>query len=388
MTPLCRVLHVMPSVSRSFGGPTEALVGFIAAARTQRVECAVLAPACSSHDEEWLRARLPGVPLNLFRSLGSGGFLVSPGVLTWLWRHGAAFDVVHVHGLFNTVSSVASRIGAARGWATIIRPFGTLSRYTFEHRRALAKRLYFRNVDEPGLKRARAIHFTTAAEATEALRFSPMLAERSFVVPPPWSAQDSVKRDPATYRTRSVLFMSRLHPKKNIEALIDSWMLVVQANPGAILTIAGAGAAAYVDSLKARAAVLGGSVRFVGFVEGVPKQRLLADTDVFVLPSHHENFGVAVLEALGAGLPVLVSAEVQLSGFICDHELGRVVDSEPTALASAIRTALSDDVLATRCRKLGPVIVAEQFSLATVGVQLSEMYQAARGAAAPDAAII
>ena len=97
------------------------------------------------------------------------------------------------------------------------RPFGTLSRYTFS-RRSTFKQLYFALLDRPALRRVEAIHFTTEAERTEADR-------------------------------PTVLFMSRLHPKKNVRGLLHAWTRVVEQRPDAQLWVAGDGDEAYVHGL-------------------------------------------------------------------------------------------------------------------------------------------
>ena len=96
---------------------------------------------------------------------------------------------------------------------------------------------------------------------------------------------------------------------------------------------------------------------------------------MFVLPSQHENFGIAVLEALAFGLPVVLTKEVQLSGFVAEHSLGVIAGEPAEALASAIAEALADDVLTARCREHGPSLVGRYFSLVTVGQQLLDMYR-------------
>jgi glycosyltransferase involved in cell wall biosynthesis len=86
------------------------------------------------------------------------------------------------------------------------------------------------------------------------------------------------------------------------------------------------------------------SVSFLGFVSGAEKERVLREAWAFALPSHQENFGVAVLEAVAAGLPVVISGAVQLRAFVEDHDLGVVVDrSDPSAIAEGLQAVLADE---------------------------------------------
>ncbi|WP_251963100.1 glycosyltransferase [Salinibacter ruber] len=370
------VLHVMPNVSRAFGGPTESLIGYARAARPQGIDVHVAAPSVSEDDEAWLREQLPEASFHFFASAGQHAYVVAPGLWRWLWRQVDRFDVLHVHGLFNPVSSLSAHIGIARGVPTVMRPFGTLSRYTFSRRSAL-KRLYFALLDRPALRRAAAVHFTTEAERDEADRLSIDLDGRSAVVPPPWRGE-TVTPDLSEKASRpTALFLGRLHPVKNVSGLLDAWHLVVDKQPDSRLWIAGDGAQEHVDALQAQVDRLDlrESVSFLGFVSGKEKQRVLRQAWAFVMPSHLESFGVAVLEAVAAGLPVVISGEVQLRSFIQEKELGRIVDRrDPSALAKGLREMLSDEAARRRVAEEGPLAVRDSFSIERVGEQLRAMY--------------
>lgn len=378
-----RVLHVMPSLARSYGGPTYSLAGYLHAARSAGVESEVAAPEFTSGEAAWLSGQLPGLPVHLFPGRGSGAFVSAPMLWRWLGRVGDGYDVVHVHGLLNPVSSLSARISLRGGRPLVVRPFGMLSRYTFTHRRALLKRAFFRLLDGPTLTRAGGVHFTTPMEREEAAWHGVSFGSRARVVPPPWMggvegrAPERSGDSPPT-----ALFLSRLDPKKNLEGLLAAWPEVVRTAPGARLVVAGDGEAGYVSALHRRVEALGlsRSVSFAGFVAGEEKARLLASADVFVLPSFHENFGVAVLEAMAAGLPAVVTPEVQLASFLREHRLGAVSGREPRELASAILGLLEDRALREECRARGPALVAEHFSPETIGRRLLEMYRAALSA--------
>jgi glycosyltransferase involved in cell wall biosynthesis len=193
---------------------------------------------------------------------------------------------------------------------------------------------------------------------------------------PPRRRPDSIGEDSAR-----VLFLGRIDPIKNLECLLDAWTLVRQKMPTAVLEIAGEGEPSYVRALHERAARLGvaGSVAFRGFVTGEKKEKLLSQATIVVLPSLHENFGVAVLEALEAGAPVLVSPEVQLAEFVRSENAGRVVESTPEALAEVILEMIGTEGAELRAyaRERGPEIVARNFSPQAIGELLSTMYRAA-----------
>ena len=369
------VLHVSPDISRAYGGPTYSLAAYSLAARSAGVSIAIAAPAPPDSDRAWISSMLPGATIESFPVHGRGAFLHSPRLLAWLRANGDSFDAVHVHGLFNPVSSLATRTCVRRGWPVIVRPFGTLSRYTIAHRRGRLKRAYLKYLDAPNLRLVSALHFTTPVEREESMWHEIGWADRSFVVPPAWVHAEVGPHPERAVGTHEVVFISRLHPVKNVDLLLEAWTLVARWWPDARLTIAGDGEASYVRKLREKAARFAGQVRFVGHVSTSAKTELLATAAVFVLPSLHENFGIAVLEALAAGVPVVVTPEVQLSSFVREHSLGVVADRSPHAIAEAIVAAINDRSLREHCRANGPALVGRCFSPAVIGNQLSEMYR-------------
>ncbi len=370
-----KVLHIAPSIARAYGGPTYSLAGFATAAIGEGASLTIAAPAPTAGDK-WLAGKVPEAEVYAFRTYGKGAFLASGELQDWLRRSGSGFDVVHIHGLLNPVSSLAARTCVRRGWPVVIRPFGTLSRYSYEHRRVALKQLYRWFLDRPNLERVSAVHFTTAGERDESAWQNIDWGARAFIVPPPWLESPSRNGSQRSIaETPMVLFLSRLHPVKCAELLLEAWPEIQRRCPTARLVIAGGGEPVYSQALRARAEHLGVSVTFTGFVEGDEKRTLLLGASLFVLPSLHENFGIAVLEALAAGLPVVISSEVQLSSFVREHSLGVITDRSASALAASVVGALEDRVLRERCRKQGPALVARYFSPHTVGSQLLDMYR-------------
>jgi glycosyltransferase involved in cell wall biosynthesis len=382
------VLHVVPDISRAFGGPTQALLGYLAASLTAGIDAAVAAPQPPAEDLAWFRGQAGDTSVHAFPAWGRGPARLSPALLSYLGTELRSVDVVHVHGLFNAISTLAARRCRRARVPYIIRPFGTLSRYTFEHRRTILKLAYFSILDAPAIRAAGALHFTTVEERDEARRLAAVRAVPASVVPPPWlsdaGSAANVGRRVARVREDSgpetVLFLSRLHRKKGLETLIDAWPAVRIERPTARLIIAGSGHADYERELRARVLRDGndGSVHFTGFVTGAEKARWLAEADVFVLPSFHENFGVSVLEAVASGMPAVVSPDVQLAAVVEEHRLGAVVPRDPTTLARGILSVLGDKALRQRCASQGAAVIQSLFSPTTIGAQLRTMYEVAR----------
>ena len=345
------VLHAMPNLTRPFGGPIEALIGFVHAAG-DHATATIVGPACPDAEREWLAAQLPPSTRIVF---GSSETLIRRA------------DVVHVHGLLNWHSSSAARTTLSLGRPLVLGPFGTLSRYTFTHRRRLLKQAYFAAIDAPSVRRAHAMHFTTEAERDEAAWHGIDFVGRSHIVPPPWRSPAPVTR---SHTGNTVLFLGRLHPKKGLDVLLDAWPRVSASREAARLVIAGTGDKRFSTSPHP-------GVDYVGFVSGQTKAECLANADVFVLPSHNENFGIAVLEAIAAGVPAVVSPGVQLAPWVAEQRLGVIADRDPAALADAILSVLGDAELRSRVAQNGAEAVTRTFGLPRVAPALLDMYHSA-----------
>lgn len=384
-----KVLHVAPSIEQSYGGPTQSLAGYAVASRTAGIDVSIAAPRCGPEDVDAFTNTAGSVDLRLFPSFGAGGFATSAPLVRWVKQAAANYDVVHVHGLFNPTSSFSAAAAITANAPTVIRPFGTLSRYTFEHRRTALKSVWFNRVERQNLRSARAIHFTTDRELEEAAWHGLDFSGRSHVIPPPSLDERLLESREPRSDDGIVLFIGRLNPIKNLEALIDAWPIVRSRASDLLLEIVGDGDPAYVSKLRQRVQRNGtdSSVVFRGFLGGENKQRALSRARMFVLPSHHENFGIAALEAVSAGLPVILSRHVQLADFVERERLGRITDGSPPALAESILTVARDDSLIESVWSRGPQVVSANFSPAAIGQLLSQMYLAATEPSAYSASI-
>jgi glycosyltransferase involved in cell wall biosynthesis len=373
-----KVLHVAPSIEQSYGGPTQSLAGYAIASRAAGITVSVAAPRCSSEDVDSFSARAGAIDLHLFPSVGKGGFVTSPSLVKWVGSAAKSFDAVHVHGLFNPTSSFSARAAITSRAPTVIRPFGTLSKYTFHHRRTSLKRAYFGAIDRRNLQGVRAVHFTTDRERDEAAWHGIDFLGRAYFIPPPSIDDESAATPARDIDDGNVLFLGRVNPIKNLESLIDAWPLVRRRAAHLILEIVGDGEPAYVASLRDRVIRNGtdSSVVFRGFLTGDKKAAALARATVVVLPSHHDNFCVAAVEAISAGIPVVVSREVHLADFVERENLGKVVSGDSASLADAIVSVAGDSRLRDHVGTRGRQLVVANFSPAAIGQLLSRMYEA------------
>lgn len=174
-----------------------------------------------------------------------------------------------------------------------------------------------------------------------------------------------------------VLFLSRLHYKKRPDLLIEALSKLSTDLPPTHLIIAGSGEPNYCRYLESCVHQMGLTERvtFTGFVTGSEKSLLLQGSDLFVLPSFSENFGIAVAEALLVGLPVIISEGVQLSPDVRSAQAGLVINSDLDSLRSALETLIRSPELRQTLRNNARKLAETKYHWPTITQNLIQAYQ-------------
>ena len=259
-----------------------------------------------------------------------------PGVVVERFSTAAAVpDVIHIHGLWSPFLHQVCEWGRSHGVPFVISPQGMLTPWSLSQKRLkkqLARALY----QDHDLRTAALIHATAESEVEDirrvGLRQPIVLAPFGIDIPEPSSSHGRAAstRD----SQRMAVFVSRIHPKKGLANLLDAWSRLKHQNASGIagphpaqswhLVISGPDEAGHKAELLTQAARLGLSVAeravspdgkvpltadviFTGPVFDAQKTSLYQQADLFVLPTHSENFGVVILEALACGLPVITT---------------------------------------------------------------------------------
>jgi glycosyltransferase involved in cell wall biosynthesis len=325
-----KILHVIPTLAPSSGGPAEALRQLTRVYREVGVEAEI---ACQdAPDSAWL-AQFE-VPVHALsgrrRTYGRSRVLRD-----WLKINVARFDGVVAHAMWTYPGLAAAR--AARGRVPYaVFPHGMLDpwfrhRYPFKH---LKKYLYW-PIQYPALHNAKAVLFTSRLESELAPRSFWPNKWTSLVVPygtnePPSNAQ--AQQDafqavlPQLDGRRFLLFLSRIHEKKGCDLLIEAFASVKAEHRGIDLVIAGPDQNGLQAKLMAQAQQLNiaDRVHWPGLLTGDAKWGALRACEAMILPSHQENFGVIVAEALACGRPVLISNQVNVWPDIVEDGTGLV----------------------------------------------------------------
>lgn len=316
-------------------------------------------------------------------------YKVSLPLLVWLFRNVVNYDVVHVHAVFSFSTLAAGWACRMRGVPYVVRPLGVLNSWGMENRRRRLKAWSFRLLDKPLLDHAAAIHYTSAQEAGEASRLR--IRARPAVIPlgidlkpfqnmPP--PELFTARFPAVAGRPVILFLSRLDPKKNVEALLDAFSLLLAAKSDPIrsdpiLVIAGSGFPGYVTSLEERASTLGiqKDVIWTGHLEGNLKLSALAACDLYVLPSRSENFGIALLEAMAAGCACLSTEGVALAAESAGSGVVKLCEPESVSITEAVKDLLAHGPEREMLARNATTWVAQHCSLEKSVHSMMELYK-------------
>ncbi|HEY1048937.1 MAG TPA: glycosyltransferase [Prosthecobacter sp.] len=382
------MLHVIPSLSPSSGGPSVALPAMARALAARGVHVSVV-----TTDDDGPGRRLSGIPL-VEEVTQEGGwsvryfpkqtefYKVSLPLRRWLRKHVHEYDVVHVHAVFSFASLAAGRAAAARGVPFIVRPLGVLNRWGMANRRRLVKSMSFGLLELPMLRRAAAMHYTSQMELQEAARFH--LRNRQVILPIGIDLAPFASLPPATIFTdqfpasagrRNVLFLSRIDVKKGVDLLLPAFARVHPAHPETHLIVCGGGAPDLVTKLQAQAQSLGlaGHITWAGEVTGQTRLAAFAAAELFVLPSHSENFGIALLEAMAAGLACVSSDQVALA--VDAAPAVRVVPLDVEVIAKAMDSLLSGTAERQALAASGRELAFKHYSLEAMGAGLNQLYQ-------------
>lgn len=298
----------------------------------------------------------------------------------WIYHHVRDYDLVHIHALFSFASNVAAWAARWAGIPYVVRPLGTLNQYGIHNRRPGLKQLSLRWLEGPIIQHAAAVHFTSTAEQREVESLG--YAIRSAVIPLALPSLDLPESPPLAVllpevtNKRVVLYLSRLDPKKNVEGLLGGFASEAVQRPELHLVVAGSGELQYVAELKSLASQLGigARVSWPGHVQGEMKAALLRDAAVFVLPSYSENFGIAVAEALAAGLPCVVGRGVALAEQVEGAGAGVSVGADAVGIANGLRGVLKSELRRAMMAAKALAFAEANFSSAVMGQRLRALY--------------
>ena len=376
------VLHVTPSMSPQWGGPVvvvseliPALVGEgvhceIATTRGHRVGNEIVGP----HDVP-IHIFDTGLPARLWTAY-SGEFS------SFLEENIARFDLVHIHEVWHHAGYAASESAKKNGIPYIVTIHGELSEWSLQHK-GWKKLLYRKAVLDKILKNAFTLHAITQAEKDRIAELgydTPVIVAPNGIdpapfdeLPDPYAFLDSF---PVLKGKRVILFMGRLNPNKGLDILAHSFSTLKSRFPDTVLLIAGPdeeGTQQKTESILRSERTLD-SVIFTGMLTGEDRLAAMSIADVFVLPSYSEGFSIAILEAMAARLPVVITDGCNFPE-VAEHDAGFVVEASKIPVAEAIGSLLSNAELRYRMGDRGRRLVTERYTWQAAASKIAGQYR-------------
>lgn len=384
-----KILHTIPSLAAVRGGPSKAVIEMVKALHEHNIDVQII----STNDNGLDLLEVPfgefrdyqDVPVRFFSKFyppvnSIKEFTFSSSFTSWLWENIASYDLVHIHAIFSYTSTIAMAIARLKKIPYIVRPLGQLCEWSLQQS-ALKKQLYLKIIEKSNINHSQGVHFTSIAEQKEALQLN--LSSPGFVLPHGVSIPPKIPD--ARQRLRKhfnlpidepiILFLSRLHPKKGLDYLIPA--LSKLSDYRFIFVLAGSGTPEYENEVKSLlfAHDMEKRTYLTGFVQGELKNLLMQGADLFALTSHSENFGVAVLEALAAGIPAIATPGVALADMIEKEKLGYIAELNIDAIATSVKHILDHPQQLKATGDRARQFILENYTWDNIAAKMISVYQ-------------
>jgi glycosyltransferase involved in cell wall biosynthesis len=382
-------LHAISHLDPKYGGLSAAVPALGSAVSAGGQFSVALAGFCLD-GEHYLPPVAPGVNVHYF-PIGYRGWWrdrASRQTFRNLARESAG---LHIHGLWQLSTSAAARAAQFESKPYIVSAHGMLESWALANKR-LKKTAYAWLFERANLRSATCLHALTGAEARDyrnfGLRKPIAIIPNGVDVPAVSSSEPFLNRFPELRNKRLVLFLGRIHFKKGLDALCEAWTRVSRDWPDAQLVLAGP------DFENTRASIeklleerrIRHRVTFTGMLGNELKWSALRAAECFVLPSYSEGLSVSVLEAMGMGLPVIVSEQCNLPE-VAGHDCGWVIEPRGPG-GNQLESALDEVLRASSQARAkwganGRRLVSRRYSWRVVGEQMTALYTWAQGGGLP-----
>lgn len=295
---------------------------------------------------------------------------------------------VHIHGLWEQSSDIAAKTSRRLGKPYILSAHGMLDTWALSHKK-LKKQIYSTLIERANVNGAACLHALTRTEAEDYRRYGSRrpvaIIPNGVVIPARITPHAFWALYPELRAKRLLLFLGRLHFKKGLDLLVRSWASIAAQWPEAHLVLAGPDCEGTREKLELliQQCGLNSRVTFPGMLRNGFKWSALAASECFILPSYSEGLSVATLEAMGAGLPVIVTQQCNLPQ-VRERRAGWVINPKESELTEALTECLAGGAQRNRAiGRRGVQLVREQHSWPVVGAQMNELYAWVAGGPLP-----
>ena len=386
--PVIRIMEVFPTLGQPYGWAQGVAEGLSNGLARLGHEVEIVTTAEHPMQERWQAAvTLRSFPIDLW-TRRSPRLVRNAYVSTALTRHVRRavddFDLIHIHTLYSFVSAAAARAGHRANVPSVISPCGSLDPYTHMRKGRVRKDVFQALYHRRDLARAAAVHFLSEGELERASSFeitAPQVVVELGLAANKYSLQRSgafTRRYPELAGARVIMYLGRISYTKGLDLLVRAFAQIAQRFGDARLVLAGPDYEGFGQVLAEmlRGCGLTSRVTFSGLLSEADKIAALAGADVLVLPSYTEAFGIALLEGMASGLPVVVTDRAALAPVIREAGAGLVVPADDKSLGEALSVLLMDADLRRVLGRRGRRLVETRFSWAESARAFARLYEA------------
>jgi len=395
-----KILIISPSYWPAFqyGGPIQSLHLLAKNLSEQNVNVSVYTTTAGQADNKSYNETIDGVNVNYYSYfkqldfLGDTGWHFSIQLVNALRSNLKRFDIVYILSIWNFTTAAAAYYCRKFKIPYIISPRGQLYEYVI-NKKAWKKYPYYKLISKRDLIRANAVHYTTNHEYNNVHKR--LNLKNQYIITPnglDLSEYQSLPNKfefvdiyPHLKNKKLILFLGRLNWKKGLDILIDSFNDYLKLDDKVHLVIAGNDEDSYKKELISKLDYLKidykdfnlpkGSrknsskearITFTGYLNNDIKKKALVDSDIFVLPSYSENFGMSVIESMACGTPILISDNVGVSDQILKNNAGVVVECNIKKLTIKLKELMEDQKLKEVISKNARIMVKNEFDMGKI----------------------
>jgi len=385
-----KILHVIPSYipAYSYGGPVRAIHQLCKALVKQGQEVSVF--TTNADGKKTLNVGLnketsiDGVKVTYYPLGFLKSYYYSRHMSRALKSHIEKFDIVHIHSVFLYPTLMASYWCRKKRIPYVLNPFGALDPDMIKLGNSLAKKIYTKIIERNNVRNASLVHVTSQYEKDNlrSLGFNvpTTIVPRGITMEDYCSKPDEAILNqyyPQLKEKNVLLFLGRLHPKKGLDLLAGAMERIIKERQHVYLVIAGSGEKSYEERIK-KLFMKKGLADYVLFTRMVlGKERLSAfyKSRIFVLPSYGENFGMAAVEAMACGLPVIITNKVGLYTDVEEYKAGIIAHCDAKEIAEAIMRLLDREDLAKSMGENARRLVEDRFTSEKVAQRMISAYK-------------
>lgn len=362
-----KIMQIVTSIDNESAGPSHSVPGLCEA--LQRNGCDVTLYTLGEIPNKKYNFKIKSYPTESFPAKALGR---SPKMFKALMEEASSFDLIHSHMLWMSPNYYAGFVALKYNLPLIIAPRGTLSKWAVSQSR-LKKALVLAIGQKKALNAVDCFHATAESECNDIAEYG--YSKVKCIVSPNGLQLPKFVGERKGIKKR-VVFMSRLHPKKGLDMLINGWSKLEQKFQDWELSIIGPLDSTYAVDMQKLSDALGcKKVHFLGELKGSDKFNYLRDSSLFILPTHSENFGMVVAEALASEIPVICTKGAPWKK-LEDFNAGWWIDINEEAIVQGLTKAmLLDENTLKKMGKNGRKWIEKDFSWDAIAVDLIKVYK-------------